>query len=458
MFARLERILYFCPIFSSLKTTVMIELPPTIKRQELQKAMFHGTPEALQPFVDKVNDTYEYWDKVKYIKLPEAFTATQLWTHVKAVRAQNRMQVWKKYGINLAITNRMQQACHEFDMNFGGSWGSLSPFSNTDKGQYLVSSLMEEAIFSSQMEGAATTRKVAKEMLRKQLKPRDKSQQMIVNNYETIRFIVEHKHIPLTPELLQDIHRLMTNKTLERESDAGAFRQHNDIVVEDGITHDIVHRPPSFEDIPGCIEELCSFFNSTENKVFIHPLIRGIIIHFMVAYLHPFVDGNGRTARALFYFYLLKSGYWLAEYLSVSRIIAGSKSSYEKSYLYTEHDERDIGYFVAYNLRVLKLAFNQLQAYIKRKQDEKEAANLFLKEGELNGRQAQIVKMFAEKPQEMITVKDLEVRFLVTPTTVKSDLTGLLERRLLKEIPLNKVKKGYIKGDAFDAFVQAAKA
>ena len=435
----------------------MIELPPVIKHQELLKAMLNGTPEALQSFVDKANDTYAYWDKVKYAALPEPFTVQKLWLYVKAVRAQNRMPVWKKYGITLSITNRMQQACHEFDMNFGGSWGSLSPFSSTDKGQYLVSSLMEEAIFSSQMEGAATTRKAAKEMLRKQLKPRDRSQQMIVNNYNTIRFIVEHTNTPLTAELLKDIHRLMTHKTLEHESDAGTFRQHNDIVVEDGITHDIVHRPPSFEDIPECIEELCSFFNGTDNTVFIHPLIRGIIIHFMIAYLHPFVDGNGKTARALFYFYLLKSGYWLAEYLSVSRVIAGSKSTYEKAYLYTEHDEKDLGYFVTYNLKVMKKAFKQFQAYIKRKQDEKEDANLFLKEGVLNGRQAQIVKLFAEKPHEMFTVKDLEVRFLVTPTTVKTDLIGLMARGLLKEIPLNKVKKGYIKGDAFDAFVQAAK-
>lgn len=55
----------------------------------------------------------------------------------------------------------------------------------------------------------------------------------------------------------------------------------------------------------------------------------------MIAYMHPFVDGNGRTARALFYWYMLKSGYWLTEYLSISRVIAKSKSPM-KMLIYTQ--------------------------------------------------------------------------------------------------------------------------
>ena len=88
----------------------------------------------------------------------------------------------------------------------GGSWGADSPLDANNKEQYLISSLMEEAIYSSQMEGAATTRKVAKEMLRKRMAPKDKSQQMIHNNYQTIRFIVEHKDEPLSEELLLRVH------------------------------------------------------------------------------------------------------------------------------------------------------------------------------------------------------------------------------------------------------------
>lgn len=344
----------------------------------------------------------------------------------------------------------MQRMCHEFDMNFGGSWSTDSILSDENKELYLVSSLMEEAIFSSQMEGASTTRQVAKDMLRKKIAPKDKSQQMIANNYQTIQFVVQNKDNPLTIELLLQVHQLMTEGTLDNPDKAGRFRDNDDVVVENAITHEVVHYPPSYKDIPEFAEELCKFFNEKKQDVFIHPIIRGIIIHFMIAYIHPFADGNGRTARALFYWYMLKEKYWLTEYLSISRIIAKSKKKYEKSFLYTEIDNNDIGYFVSYNLNVLNSSFNQLQTYLKKKQDEKRIANTFLQLGDLNERQAQIIKMFTDNPNEVITVKDIQSKFIISPTTAKTDIMGLVNRGLLKEFSFNKVKKGYIKGDKFN--------
>ena len=296
------------------------------------------------------------------------------------------------------------------------------------------------------MEGAATTRKVAKEMLRKQMIPRDKSLQMIHNNYQTIQFIVDHKNVPLTEDLLLQVHRLMTDKTMQHPDDAGRFRSNNEVVVENGITHEVVHIPPSYEEIPRFVGKLCRFFNEKNSKQFVHPIIRGIIIHFMISYVHPFPDGNGRTARAMFYWYMLKEGYWLTEYLSISRVIAQSKKSYEKAFLYTEADGMDIGYFVAYNLRVLEQSFKQLQNYIKRKQDEKKAASVYLRTGDFNERQAQIIQMFAEDQATLITVKDLQIKFGISPTTAKSDIVGLLNKGIVSEIALNKVKRAYVNG------------
>ena len=314
----------------------MIELPPQISQEEYLKVLLTDPLEKLKAIIEKNNDKYSYWSDVKYQKTPEGISSKELWCYIKASRRAKRIIVWKKYGISISITNAMQRMCHEFDMNFGGSWGSNSIIPVENKEQYLISSLMEEAISSSQMEGAATTRKVAKEMLRKSLSPQDKSQQMIFNNYQTIRFITQNIQTPLSSELLRHIHVLMTEKTLENPADAGAYRTNDEVVVEDAITHEVVHTPPSYKDILPFIEDLCIFFNENNTKVFIHPIIKGIIIHFMIAYMHPFVDGNGRTARALFYWYMLKSGYWLTEYLSISRVIAKSKKSYENAYLYTE--------------------------------------------------------------------------------------------------------------------------
>ena len=423
-----------------------IERPPHIDKEELLSAMLRSESIQIGNMVDKINETFEYWDSIKYKKCPSGCTPQQLWTFVKAARLRSSITIWDKYGVSLSLTNSMQKMCYQFDMYLSGSKGNNSPIDANNKEHYLVSSLMEEAIFSSQMEGAATTRKVAKEMLRKKMIPRDKSQQMIHNNYQTIQYIVEHKDEPLTEELLLQVHRRMTINTMDNPEDAGHFRSNDDVVVENGITHETVHTPPSYKEIPQFIKDLCVFFNEENPRQFIHPIIRGIVIHFMISFVHPFADGNGRTARAMFFWYMLRQGYWLTEYLSISRVIAKSKKAYEKAFLYTEADGMDIGYFVAYNLKVLEQSFQQLQDYIKRKQEEKKAASLFLRLGNFNERQAQIIKLFADDPNALITIKDLEIRFGVSPTTAKTDIIGLLEKELVAEIPLNKVKRAYVKG------------
>ena len=431
-----------------------IENPPKIEPQELLDYLVTPPQEDIAALVDKINEEYEYWDTVKYKKLPKGCSAKKLWTYVKADRMKNMVRVWPKYSILLGITNQMQRMCHEFDMNFGGFGGTNTIIPNDNKERYLVSSLMEEAIFSSQMEGAATTRLVAKDMLRKKMTPKDKSQQMIANNYQTIQFVVQNQDTPLTSDLLLQVHRLITEHTLVNPEDAGRFRTNDEVVVENGITHEVVHCPPSFSDIPEFVKGLCRFFNDEKPKVFIHPIIRGIIIHFMIAYMHPFADGNGRTARAMFYWYMLKQKYWLTEYMSISRVIAKSKKKYEKSFRYTKADNNDIGYFVAYNLRVLDLSFKQLQGYLKRKQEEKKAANTFLRLGDINDRQAQIIKMFVDNPKEVITVKDIQSKFFISATTAKGDIMGLVNRGLINEFAFNKVKRGYVRSENFEESVK----
>ena len=423
----------------------MIELPPKIDKKTLVNALLKGIDPNIMPVVDKVNADYEYWDKAKYKKLPEGFTPQMLWANVKASRLRSMIPVWNKYSINLCVTSQMQRLCHEFDMKFGSFWEVEGDSQSAEKKYYLSSSLMEEAIYSSKMEGASTTRIVAKDMLRKKKSPQNKSQQMIVNNYNTIQYIVEHKEQPLTEELLLTIHRLMTEKTLDNPEDAGRFRTNDKVVVADMVEGDIIYTPPSFQEIPEFVESLCNFFNNDNPRTFIHPIIRGIIVHFMLAFMHPFVDGNGRTARALFYWYMLKEGYKLTEYMSISRVIAKSKANYEKAFRYVENDGNDMGYFVAYNLGALEKSFQQLRDYIQRKQREKRAASSFMMAGNINQRQALILQRLKEEPDTIFTVKDVQEQFSVSSMTARKDLSDLVQQGYLTEIALNKVTRGYIK-------------
>ena len=431
----------------------MIEQPPQIKEQSQQKALEVYRRDDARQLISEANDNYWYWSDVKYRSRQTGISAGDLWAAIKLSRFAQSRVIWRDYGLTVSITNKMQQQCHYFDMNFGGTWGSSSVIPNEDRTQYLISSLMEEAISSSQMEGASTTRKVAKEMLRKKISPRSRSEQMIFNNYTSIRFITEHKEENLSPELLLHIHSLMTHQTLDSSDDEGRFRTSDDIVVRNDITGEIVHTPPTYTEIPNFVDELCKFANNDNDDNFIHPIIKAVVIHFMVAYVHPFVDGNGRTARALFYWYMLKKGYWLTEYLSISRVIYKSKASYEKSYLYTESDGGDIGYFITYNLRVLELAFKELQSYISRKIAQRQGNTNYIINNGVNERQAAIMSLFRDNPHMAITVKEVENRFGISQPTARLDLEGLVEKGFLTKVPVNKVKSNYVKSERFDSLI-----
>lgn len=429
----------------------MMELPPKIEKKAFSDALFGKTSEEINFLVDQINEEYDYWDKVKYKKpLPNGVTPEMLWSYVKASRLKQSVMIWHKYGIKFCVTSHIQRLCHEFDMLFRSFWSSENDSQSAERKYYLASSLMEEAIYSSQMEGASTTRVVAKEMLRKNKSPQNKSQQMIVNNYNTIQYITQHRNDPLTEENLLHIHRLMTENTLDDPNNVGRFRTNDEVVVADVVANEIVYTPPTYKEIPEFLDAICYMFNEDNPRVFLHPIIKGIVIHFMLAYMHPFVDGNGRTARALFYWYMLKENYWLTEYMSISRVIAKSKKSYEKTFRYSENDENDIGYFVAYNLRALKISFQQLTDYIQRKQKEKKAANAFMASGNVNQRQALILQQFAEDPDLVLTVKEVQSRFSVASMTARKDLSELVQQGYLQEIAINKVTRGYLRGLDFN--------
>lgn len=428
----------------------MLEHPPIATEQEELDAFRI----AFTPDIQSINAEYPYWDKVKYLNSKMCSNSKSLWFALKFLRQLNRTIVkFGKYNFSFTVTDEMFELLHYFDMNIGGSLTGEHLIPSENKNAYLVSSIMEEAIASSQMEGAATTRKVAKDMLRKSEKPKNKGQQMIVNNYLTINYIKEIAKSDFSIRQLLEIHRSMTENTLDDDEDAGKIRQHDNILVMDGITGDIAHNPPHFEEFNDLLKDLEIFFNQ-DGKNFIHPIVKGIIVHFMLAYFHPFVDGNGRTARSLFYWYMLKNNYWLIEYLSISRIIYKTKKTYEKAFLYTEYDDNDLTYFVLYNLRTMKKAFEELKNYLKRKTEENSSILMLANIKGINQRQAQILKIVNENANVCLSVKEIENRFSLSNFTARTDLEGLVNLGYLKEIQLNKVKRNYIKSEFFDSLIK----
>ncbi|MFD2522963.1 Fic family protein [Emticicia soli] len=396
----------------------------------------------------KFQDEYLYWDKLKY-KAKDC-TPEELWQAVKLFRLTRSNHLkFGDYTFSYMISDYMQRALHQFDMHIGGTLSSNIGISESDKNKFIISSIIEESISSSQIEGANTTRKQAKEMIQREKTPRTKSEQMIMNNYVTMKHIVQHKNEDISPERILEIHRLIAINTLDNAADGGKFRDNDDIYVIDHSNSEIVHTPPKKEEIGGLIKDLCNFFNN-DTEDFIHPIIKGCIIHFMIGWIHPFVDGNGRTARALFYWYMLRKGYWLTEYLSISRIIKDTKVQYEKAYLYTEIDEKDLGYFITYHIKTMEKAFDALKEYINRKQKEVFQAAKFMKIPGVNDRMAQLLKIFHDDNERILTTKEVESRFNISNFTARTDLKTLVELGFVEAIQVNKKKQNFIKSHRFE--------
>jgi Fic family protein len=437
------------------------ELPPSIKHDALpiEKMLeLFKNIEINKKLSQLDGGDYPYWNKFKYKTEAWNVDSKTLWIYNKLLRAKSQVNISickdSDFQFKINSTSKILKYLHEFDMNLGGllEGGAIIP--PEDKNRFLISSIMEEAIASSQLEGAVTTREVAKEMLKSERKPRNHSEKMILNNYLTIKKIADLKDKKISKELIKEIHSTIVKETLENSDNEGIWRINNKVNVVDSSTDTVVYTPPSFEKIDELMDAFCDFANSDSTKdTFIHPIVKAIILHFLIGYIHPFVDGNGRTARAIFYWYLISKGYWLVEYLSISRIIVKSPIKYAKAYLYTEYDENDLTYFVYYNLRAMHIAMQDLQNYIGRKIDEKKSVYSLIKFENINERQAEILKELINFPDKAYSIKEIQNQFAIAYQTARTDLMGLVTLEYLSERLMGK-KILFFKSKSFDAKIK----
>ncbi|HEX3513832.1 MAG TPA: Fic family protein [Trebonia sp.] len=301
--------------------------------------------------------------------------------------------------------------------------------------RYVINSLIEEAITSSQLEGAATTRKVAKEMLRTGRKPLTRDERMILNNYMGMLRVRELRHERLTPAKVIEFHRIITDGTIDDQADCGRLQLPGEdrVVIVDGYDDEIMHAPPAATQLPERLDRLCQFANGDLDTAYVPPVVRAILLHFMLAYDHPFVDGNGRTARLLFYWSMLSQDYWLAEFLPISRLLKKAPAQYARSFLHSEQDGGDLTYFVLYQLRITQRAINDLHEYLDRKVAETQQVRQALKavSHRFNVRQLALLENAIRHPGALYTVMSHGRSHGVVAQTARGDLRDLEEQGFL---------------------------
>jgi Fic family protein len=385
---------------------------------------------------------YLHWDKLRRLKTPPGLSHREWWFALKFRRSQSFRELPLSdaegnkcvYG----IPDLVFQSLHRVDQRCSGEIAMADVVTADDQARqhYLVNSLMEEAIRSSQLEGATTSRKAAKALLRSGRPPKDRSERMILNNYLALQFMREGMGDELTPESVLELQRILTQGTLADPDAAGRLQRPGEerVAVYDRNDGEVLYTPPPAEQLERRLAALCDFANEGEEDQFIHPVIRAIVLHFWLAFDHPFEDGNGRTARALFYWYMRTHGYWLVEYLSISSILRKAPSKYTKAFLYTETDERDTTYFIVYQLEVIQRAIDELHAYLRKKVKEvRDVEKLIKGSPEFNHRQLALLGNAVREADVAYTFQSHALSHNVTHETARNDLRQLAEKGLLEQ-------------------------
>ena len=382
-------------------------------------------------FSPTVGDKYIHWDSVRFLAPPQGVSHEAWWAAIKLARIPLYrllpLRDTKGEPFRIGMPDPLQRQLSEADRDLSGRVPVPDQLVNpATRDGYMISALIEEAITSSQLEGASTTRKVAAEMLRSGRRPRDRAERMIFNNFEAMRLIRSVSREPLTPDLVLGIHRRVTDGTLDDPEDAGRLRETDDVAVVTADDDTELHRPPKARELNARLKAMCDFANEKTPDYYLHAIVRAVLLHFWLAYDHPFVDGNGRTARALFYWSMLRSGYWLCEFLSISQILRKAAAKYSRAYLYSESDENDTTYFVLFQLRVLHQAIRALHEYVRERMEAIRTTQSLLRQaGAFNHRQLALLSHAQRDPYAQYTVTSHANSHDITRQTARSDLTEL---------------------------------
>lgn len=398
-------------------------------------------------------DRYLHWEDQRYRPTPEGHTPESWWATLKI----GRLAKWRPIPLHdpngrpfqLGIPDAVAERLHVIDRGLGLALDlPTAVTAPASRDQYVISALVQESITSSQLEGAVTTRQVAKELLRTGRPPRDNSERMILNNYATMQRIRSLRTGPLTPDTVMELHALVTAGTLDKSDAAGRFRRSDENVRVEDMEGTVFHEPPPAAELADRMQAMCAFANASTPDYFIHPVVRAIVLHFWLAYDHPFVDGNGRTARALFYWSMLHAGYTLFEFISISQILLRAPMRYARAFLHTESDGNDLTYFILHQTEVIEEAVQALHDYVTRKTAELHTAEQCLRglQG-LNHRQQALLSHALQHAGARYLIAGHQRSHGVSFQTARNDLFDLVERGLLITKKEGRFNAFYTPGD-----------
>lgn len=282
---------------------------------------------------------------------------------------------------------------------------------------------IDEAVWSSAIEGAFTSRAEAARIIRQDKTPASKSEQMVKNNYRALLYVLENLEGPITAKTLVDIARIVTEGASDERVDA--FRTESVYVMgREGV----IYTPPDAQDVPRLVDDLLEFIATSE----LHPLLKACIAHFYFAYVHPFMDGNGRTARALSYMMLLRTGYDFFRYFSISGLVARERNSYYRAMRDVEQGGGDMTYFIDFYSSMLSRSVRKMEEQFVRHILTEKKLKALEAAGKMNERQMKGARRLLEGEPERVTTQTWKKKYRITTETARRDLLLLCEEGVLE--------------------------
>jgi Fic family protein len=393
-----------------------------------------------------------YLNKIEIgFRLPGEFPLPEVWQEIQEERRSKAepLALKDEKGRNFWYVNTkpLQATLHKIDSR---GKDSLYRFIEPEiENELVFDSILEEAWASNIIEGAFTTHKRAQELVRRNLTPKDKNELMMKNNHQAMTFIIENREFDFSIDFILNLHHIITQDTLEDPEYAGKFRD-DDVFIRDKA-NTVIFKPMAAEKIADSLKNLVIWVNTQSDEDFIHPIVKASIIHFFLVYVHPFFDGNGRTARALFYFYLLKNRYDYFKYFSISALIAKQKEKYYKAIKEVEDYDNDLTYFLLYSADVVMKSIDEILDKIAKKYtSDRISKSLDLKGVYLNKRQKKLIKILIDQDHKNITTRRYQKIFKVSYGTARSDLNELSDKGLLQK---KKLGKGFLYYTSFDSYL-----
>ncbi len=295
--------------------------------------------------------------------------------------------------------------------------------------------LILEAHYSTHIEGTALNLRQAKDILEgKKVKGANiDDRKELINYTKTMDFVSKYlgKETPITEGLIQELHKILVKTVRGGKADPGNYRRIQNYVI-DSRTNEIIYTPPGPLEVPHLMKEFVEWLNQEKG---ISPILAAGIAQLQFVHVHPFIDGNGRTARILSTLILYQTGYDFKRLFSISEYYDKNRQAYYRAIQSVRKNNMDMTAWLEYfanGLRVQMLTTRDKGETIIKKESYLEKA----KKKNLNERQIKILLYLVEKKR--LTVDECTTKFQIIRRTAQRDLALLVEHKLVQEVAKSK--------------------